>query len=125
MKKIFYIITTFIASLGLIGSLALSPVVGAIDITEKGDKDTTVLKEGGGGESFFDIMKRIISLLMFVLGIASVLAIIYGGIKFTTANGDAGAVKEARNTVLYAAVGLIVAIFAYSIVNFVLGAFIK
>lgn len=125
MKKLLNAITIFIAGLGLIGTLSLAPAAGAIDITEKGDKDTSVLKDGGGGESFFDILKRIISLLMFVLGVVAVLAIIYGGFKFATANGDAGAVKEARNTVFYAAVGLVVAIMSYAIVNFVLGAFIK
>jgi hypothetical protein len=49
--------------------------------------------------------------------------IIYGGIRYTTSAGDSSHVKAAKDTILYAVVGLVVAILAYAIVNFVVGAF--
>jgi hypothetical protein len=49
--------------------------------------------------------------------------IVIGGIKYTTSNGDSSAITSAKNTILYSVVGLVVAILAFAIVNFVLGAF--
>ena len=49
--------------------------------------------------------------------------IVIGGIKYTTSNGDASAVSGAKNTILYAVIGLLVAISAYAIVNFVVAKF--
>ncbi len=50
--------------------------------------------------------------------------IVIGGIKYTTSNGDSSSVTSAKNTILYAVVGLIVAMMAYAIVNYVVGKFI-
>jgi hypothetical protein len=46
--------------------------------------------------------------------------IIVGGIRYTTSNGDSGRIKAAKDTITYAVVGLVVAILAYAIVNFVI-----
>ncbi len=67
-----------------------------------------------------DIIKNIINTILFVLGMIAVIMIVIGGIRYTTSNGDASSVKGAKDTVLYAVVGLVVAIMAYAIVNFVL-----
>ena len=50
----------------------------------------------------------------------SVIMLIYGGIQYVLSTGDSGKVTNAKNTILYAVVGLIVAILSYAIVNFVL-----
>jgi len=70
-----------------------------------------------------DGIKNIVNVLLFILGAIAVIMIIIGGIRYTTSNGDASATKGAKDTILYAVVGLVVAILAYAIVNFVLGAF--
>jgi hypothetical protein len=49
--------------------------------------------------------------------------IVIGGIRYTTSNGDSAGITSAKNTILYAVVGLIVALLAYAIVNFVLTSF--
>ena len=49
-----------------------------------------------------------------------VIVIIVGGIRYTTSNGDAAGVKSAKNTILYAVVGLIVIIMASAITQFVI-----
>ena len=46
--------------------------------------------------------------------------LIWGGIRYVLSGGDSGAVSSAKKTILYAVVGLIVAILAYAIVNFVI-----
>lgn len=74
-------------------------------------------------EEATDIVKNLVNTFLFVIGLLSVIMIIHSGLKYTTSRGDAEAVKSAKNTLLYAVVGLIVAISAYAIVNFVVTAF--
>lgn len=64
-------------------------------------------------------IKRVINILLFVVGAIAVIVIIVGGIRYVLSAGDSSQVTAAKNTVLYAIVGLIVAIMAYAIVNFV------
>ena len=73
----------------------------------------------GGTGTVDDLVKNVISLLLFVIGIVSVIMIIVGGIMYATSSGAAEKAKTAKNTILYSVVGLVVAIFAYAIVQFV------
>jgi hypothetical protein len=50
--------------------------------------------------------------------------IIVGGMKYITSNGDSGKVTAAKNTVVYAVVGLLVAIFSWVIVNLIVKQFV-
>jgi len=65
------------------------------------------------------IILRAASLLSIVSGIAAVIAIIIAGITFVTADGDSGKISSAKNTIIYAVVGLIVIFLARAIVVFV------
>ena len=78
---------------------------------------------GSTGEQAEDIIKNVVNTILVVLGMAAVIMIIIGGIRYTVSNGDASSIKGAKDTILYAVIGLIVAILAYAIVNFVLGRF--
>lgn len=71
---------------------------------------------GDGG-----IFTNVVNVMLFVIGAISVIMLIWGGIQYTISRGDSGAVNNAKNTILYALVGLVLAIFAYAIVNFVVG----
>lgn len=62
----------------------------------------------------------IINVIVGVVGFIAVAMIVMGGISFATSQGDASKVAKARNTILYGVVGLVVALLAYAIVNFVL-----
>ncbi len=66
------------------------------------------------------IVTRAIYGLSLAIGVVAILVIIIGGIKMTLSSGDAGKVKGARDQVIYACVGLIVAALAQAIVWFVL-----
>ncbi len=68
-------------------------------------------------------IKIVVNVLLFVLGAISVIMIVIGGIRYTLSNGDSAAITSAKNTILYSVIGLIVALLAFAIVDFVLGAF--
>lgn len=65
------------------------------------------------------IIPRAINLMLFVVGVLAIFMIIYGGIRYVLSGGDNSRVKDAKNTVLYAIVGLIVAILGYALVQWV------
>ncbi|OYW42172.1 hypothetical protein B7Z28_01730 [Candidatus Saccharibacteria bacterium 32-45-3] len=56
---------------------------------------------------------------MLVTGILAVVFIIEGGRRFITGSGNPEKVKQARDIIIYACVGLLVSILAFTIVNFV------
>lgn len=59
--------------------------------------------------------------LLFIAGALAVIMLIWGGLRYAVSGGNASAVTAAKNTVLYAIVGLIIAFLAFAAVNFVLG----
>lgn len=75
-----------------------------------------------GAGSLGTFINNIINMLLFIIGAVAVIMIIIGGIRYVTSNGDSAQTTSAKNTVLYAVVGLVVALMAFAIVNFVLRA---
>lgn len=69
------------------------------------------------------VVKNIINLFLYAIGILSVIMIVFSGFKYVNSRGDAESIKSAKNTLQYAVVGLIVALLAFTIVNFVIDAF--
>ena len=82
-------------------------------------KPSEVPKELFDGDN--SIFKTVTNAALFLIGAISVLMLIYGGIRYTVSGGDTKQVTDAKNTILYAVVGIVVAIMAYAIVNFVIG----
>jgi len=82
--------------------------------TTKGDDCTT------GGAKIQDIVNSVINILSIFIGLAAVIMIMVGGFKYVTANGDSGNVSSAKNTIIYAVIGLVIAVFAQVLVKFVL-----
>ncbi len=70
---------------------------------------------GDGG--IFEVVSNI---LLFLVGAISVIMLIIGGIRYVVSGGDQAAVTSAKNTILYAIVGIVVAFLAYAAVNFVI-----
>lgn len=66
------------------------------------------------------VFGTVANILIFLTGAISVIIIIFGGIRYVTSTGDAGRVKQAKDTIQYAIIGLVVSILAYAIVNFVI-----
>ncbi|HEX3081687.1 MAG TPA: hypothetical protein VHQ86_00365 [Candidatus Saccharimonadia bacterium] len=72
-----------------------------------------------GSGDFAGLLKSAANVLTFLVGSVSVLMIIYGGFRYVISRGDSSQIKVAKDTILYAVVGVIVAIVAFAIVNFV------
>ena len=68
-----------------------------------------------------ELIGILINVLLFIIGTLAVIMLIWGGIRYTTSGGNANSVTAAKNTIMYAIIGLVVAIFAYAIVNWVVG----
>ncbi len=124
MKKIKLIL----AGLLIVPTLAVA-TVGAGDVYAQSITDAV----GPGGQAqgegqpegatlSGETVTRVINIMLYAVGIISVVMLIWGGIRYATSAGDSAKVTAAKNTVMYAVIGLVVAIFAFAIVNFVLTA---
>jgi len=67
-------------------------------------------------------VRGVINILLFIVGAISVIMVIIGGILYTISAGDASKITKAKDTLLYAIVGLVVSFLAYAIVNWVITA---
>lgn len=66
------------------------------------------------------IWERIINAFILAIGMVAVVFIIIGGVRYILSNGEASAVNQAKHTILYAVIGLLVAATSYMIVSFVI-----
>lgn len=72
---------------------------------------------GGAGSVFGTIA----DILIYLAGAVAVIMLIVGGFRYVTSQGDAGSVKQAKDTILYSIIGIVVAILAFAVVHFVAG----
>ena len=116
-------IRTVLASL-LVGSVlvgaAAAPSVGAIDLWDQcsSNSDTAVCKSKG--DKVDNTVKNITNLILWALGVVSVIMLVIGGFKYVTSNGDSNSIQSAKNTILYAVIGLVVAILGQVIITYVI-----
>lgn len=75
------------------------------------------------GVSAEDSVKKIVNALLYLVGITAVIVIIIAGFMYMTSAGDPSKASKAKNALLYAVIGLVIAIAAYAIVNWVVGLF--
>jgi hypothetical protein len=59
-----------------------------------------------------------VNLFSLVVGVVAVIMIIVGGLKYVTSNGDSSSISSAKNTIIYAVVGLVIVVLAQAIVRF-------
>ena len=123
MKKLKLMAISFIALFGLVAvlpgvAMAQSP---ADDIQSGVDQ----ISPDEGVPSLGSQIQIIVNILLFILGAIAVVMIVIGGIRYATSGGDSSQITSAKNTILYAVVGLVVAILAYAIVNFILDQFVS
>jgi len=105
---------------------ALTPVEEAQNGANSTGNSTSCLftNTASGGTCANGIFTTITNTALFIIGALSVLMLIYGGIRYTISMGDSKNVEAAKNTIMYAIIGIVVALLAGAIVNFVLGSFI-
>ena len=121
------IVRTFAPSiimLAFVLTIAAAPLVGAA--TTPIESGANSARGAGQTADLFGstgVFQTITNVLLFILGAISVIMIIIGGLRYVISGGNATAVTAAKNTILYAIVGVIVALLAYAVVNFVLTSF--
>jgi hypothetical protein len=124
MKKIKAFIAVGLAGMLLMVNLLMPSMVFA-------DAKTEICKgigAAGGGSTDCSagtttvegVIGTVINVLSWVIGIIAVIMVIVGGLKYITSSGDSNNVNSAKNTILYAIVGLVVVALAQVIVRFVL-----
>lgn len=105
-----------------LGVTAFTPLTQTTYAATIQDGANAAKADGQSGELFGEngIFTKITNTALYLIGAISVLMLIYGGIRYTLSAGDSKAVTDAKNTILYAIIGIIVALLAFAIVNFVL-----
>jgi len=141
MKKLKLLITTiFAVSLGLapaalIGGTAMAAASNsgnslcagadlAVPTTDANGNVTSTNCATSNSQSADKVTKLVtlaVNIFSWVIGVVAVFAIIYGGFKYITSAGESGGVTSAKNTILYAIIGLVIVALAQVIVRFVLG----
>lgn len=75
---------------------------------------------GSGTDNISDIMTLVVNVISIIVGFISVIMIIWGGMKYVTSGGESAKITGAKNTILYALIGLVIVALAQFIVRFVL-----
>jgi len=131
MIKLKRIIFSIIAVLGLAVPFAMPVAVHAqnietnlgcganLDFTSESGTDCEAAQDELAGERVNSIVTAIVNIISLLVGVAAVIMIMVGGFRYITSNGDSGQVGNAKNTILYAIVGLVVVALAQVIVRFV------
>lgn len=76
--------------------------------------------QSGSTDRVNTIIRQVINVFSVVVGVVAVIMIIVGGFRYITSGGQAEKITSAKNTILYAIVGLIIVALAQIIVKFVL-----
>lgn len=73
-----------------------------------------------GAGSLQAVAKKVVNIFSIIVGLVAVIFVIYGGFRYITSGGDSGSVGNAKNTLIYALVGLVIVALAQLIVHYVL-----
>lgn len=124
MKRIYLGLISLFA-VGMMATALAAPSVGAADLLGPGckgvsDSSGVCSEKGNGSKGVTNSVKKGINAAIYVLGIICVLMVILAGFLYTASSGDASRIQTAKNTLMYAIIGLIVAILSFAIVNFVI-----
>lgn len=93
-------------------AIASDPLQGGADCAQGTGTANNLFGAGG-------IFQTITNILLFLIGAIAVIMLIIGGVRYVISGGDQTHVTAAKNTILYAIVGIVVAFLAYAAVNFV------
>ena len=82
--------------------------------TEAGSNCGQTLIAPGG------LATTIVNIITYVAGVIVIFMVIFAGFKYVTSGGDANKVNSAKNTLLYAIVGVAIIVMAQVIVHYVI-----
>lgn len=113
------IMTCAVFGASVLSTASLSGSASA-QVSEGINTATTSEMKGKSIDGDKGLIKTVVNVLLWAVGILSVIMIIFSGLRYITSAGDASKTKSAQSTLIYSVVGLIVAIMAYAIVNMVI-----
>ncbi|MCC9313014.1 MAG: hypothetical protein KFF74_02440 [Candidatus Nanosynbacter sp.] len=113
------IMTCAVFGASVLSTASLSGSASA-QVSEGINTATTSEMKGKSIDGKDGLIKTVVNVLLWAVGILSVIMIIFSGFRYITSAGDASKTKSAQSTLIYSVVGLIVAIMAYAIVNMVI-----
>lgn len=127
MQRIRNIIISALLLLGLSAAGLIVPtMVGAAAAPTPASSACTAIGSNAncdtpaGDASIGGIVRLVVNILSWVVGLIAVIMFIIGGLKYVTSGGDSNRVSSAKNTLIYAVVGLVIAALAQFMVQFVL-----
>lgn len=134
MKKIKLVILAIILQTTVLTGLLAAPTLAyaqtAKDAACEGVKLTGGSCDSGdpndpnsAGNKVNSTVGTVINIFSWIVGVAAVIMIIIGGFRYITSGGDSGKIGGAKDTILYAIIGLVVVAMAQIIVRFVLNQF--
>lgn len=108
-------------------SVALAPFVGKTAFAQVNTINNAVnaITPGDTNTDLSLLVQNIINILLAVIGVVAVIMLIVGGFRYVFSQGNEKAVQGAKDTILYAIIGLVVAILSIAIVNFVISGFFQ
>jgi len=120
MKQITKTLTQTLTGLGALLCLSTSRVLASALSVQEGANAARA--EGMPTELIGDngVFSRLTNTILLVVGLISVIMLVYGGLRYILSGGDSKKGTDAKNTILYAIIGLIISLLAFAIVNFVL-----
>lgn len=124
MKKISAFLLSLVAIVAGAG-LALVPANVTNATSVQDGMDATGAQSQGPTNLTTDVLPTVINTMLFIVGMLAVIMIIFSGIRYVTSAGNSTQVTNAKNTIIYSVIGLVIAIFAYAIVNWVVFAATK
>ena len=122
MKKSIISIAIMICAVFGVSVLSTASLSGSVSAQVSKGIDTATTSEMKGKSIDGDkgLIKTVVNVLLWAVGVLSVIMIIFSGFRYITSSGDASKTKSAQSTLIYSVVGLIVAIMAWAIVNMVI-----
>ena len=103
-------LNTFLLATKVSATLSLE---GGAEAAKGTDQPSTLFGDAG-------VFTQITNVMLFIVGAIAVIMIVIGGLRYVISGGDQAQITSAKNTILYAIVGIIVAMLGYAAVNFVL-----
>lgn len=123
-QKLFHF-STFLAVQAsvLLGSLLSAPARAACDGNGGISGGASCAQGGGSSKELLPSIQVITNTLLLAVGAGAVIMIIVGAARYVFSGGNDKNTKAAKDTIMYSVVGLVIAVLAYAIVNFVLTQF--
>lgn len=122
MRKIILILALLLTPLALpaIASAQVDPL-GEV-CTGRGESSPACQSDNDDPIAGSDgVIMRVVNILSWVTGAVAILMGVYAGLKYVLANGDSNSIAGARNTILYALIGVVIFAASQLIIRFVIG----